>query len=77
MRLNRLREPSAANPCAMGGRCAPTLARGLLALALLSCAIASAQTLRWASQGDLQTTDPHSQNELPPTSFKIQHSKSS
>ena len=64
MRLNRLREPSAANPCAMGGWCAPTLARGLLALALLSCAVASAQTLRWASQGDLQTTDPHSQNEL-------------
>ncbi|MGJ7511541.1 ABC transporter substrate-binding protein [Variovorax sp. GT1P44] len=26
--------------------------------------IASAQTLRWASQGDPQTLDPHSQNEL-------------
>jgi peptide/nickel transport system substrate-binding protein len=25
---------------------------------------ASAQTLRWSSQGDLQTLDPHSQNEL-------------
>ena len=24
---------------------------------------ANAQTLRWASQGDLQTADPHSQNE--------------
>ena len=24
---------------------------------------ATAQTLRWASQGDLQTADPHSQNE--------------
>jgi peptide/nickel transport system substrate-binding protein len=35
-----------------------------LALALALAAAASpAQTLRWASQGDLQTTDPHSQNE--------------
>jgi peptide/nickel transport system substrate-binding protein len=33
-----------------------------LAAALLSVA-ASAQTLRWASQGDPQTMDPHSQNE--------------
>jgi peptide/nickel transport system substrate-binding protein len=33
--------------------------------AALSCAAASAsaQTLRWASQGDPQTMDPHSQNE--------------
>ena len=40
------------------------LLRGLLAgwLAVLAAA-ASAQTLRWASQGDLQTLDPHSQNE--------------
>ena len=29
-----------------------------------ACGLASAQTLRWASQGDLQTLDPHSQNEL-------------
>jgi peptide/nickel transport system substrate-binding protein len=34
-----------------------------LILAALSLA-ASAQTLRWSSQGDLQTLDPHSQNEL-------------
>jgi peptide/nickel transport system substrate-binding protein len=33
-----------------------------LALAALSAA-AAAQTLRWASQGDPQTMDPHSQNE--------------
>ncbi len=26
--------------------------------------VSSAQTLRWASQGDIQTLDPHSQNEL-------------
>ena len=31
--------------------------------ALLFAATAPAQTLRWASQGDLQTADPHSQNE--------------
>jgi len=28
------------------------------------CTPAAAQTLRWAAQGDMQTTDPHSQNEL-------------
>jgi peptide/nickel transport system substrate-binding protein len=32
--------------------------------ACLFVASASAQTLRWASQGDPQTMDPHSQNEL-------------
>ena len=32
-------------------------------LAALSLATAQAQTLRWASQGDAQTMDPHSQNE--------------
>ncbi|MBN8505914.1 MAG: ABC transporter substrate-binding protein [Burkholderiales bacterium] len=37
--------------------------KALLILALLICAAAQAQTLRWASQGDLQTADPHSQNE--------------
>ena len=31
--------------------------------ALLTCGGAQAQTLRWASQGDPQTMDPHSQNE--------------
>lgn len=37
-------------------------AMGLLALAQLAVS-AQAQTLRWASQGDPQTMDPHSQNE--------------
>ena len=32
-------------------------------LAALALAQAQAQTLRWASQGDAQTMDPHSQNE--------------
>ncbi|MCH7344214.1 ABC transporter substrate-binding protein [Pelomonas sp. CA6] len=36
---------------------------GLLALALSLATTASAQTLRWSSQGDMQTADPHSQNE--------------
>ncbi len=31
--------------------------------ALLAAGMAQAQTLRWASQGDPQTMDPHSQNE--------------
>ena len=37
----------------------------LPALLALSCCCAAsvAQTLRWASQGDPQTMDPHSQNE--------------
>lgn len=44
------------------------LGRGLLAslcvlVGLLSPLAASAQTLRWASQGDPLTMDPHSQNE--------------
>lgn len=34
-----------------------------LAALLLSASAVSAQTLRWASQGDPQTMDPHSQNE--------------
>ena len=38
--------------------------RLLATLALAACAAAApAQTLRWASQGDPQTMDPHSQNE--------------
>lgn len=41
-------------------RCLPALA---LALSLVFVAAAPAQTLRWASQGDVQTMDPHSQNE--------------
>ena len=40
------------------------LRRIILALALAGLAIqADAVTLRWANRGDLQTTDPHSQNE--------------
>ncbi|ALT78014.1 ABC transporter substrate-binding protein [Paucibacter sp. KCTC 42545] len=38
----------------------------LMALALAACSaplLLQAQTLRWASQGDPQTMDPHSQNE--------------
>ena len=37
--------------------------RWLLAAAALSAPLVHAQTLRWASQGDPQTMDPHSQNE--------------
>ena len=41
-----------------------TLIRSLLlAAAFLPLGAAQAQTLRWASQGDPQTMDPHSQNE--------------
>ncbi|HSV51024.1 MAG TPA: ABC transporter substrate-binding protein [Burkholderiaceae bacterium] len=36
----------------------------VLSTLLAMAGTASAQTLRWASQGDLQTLDPHSQNEL-------------
>ena len=32
-------------------------------VAALGAAGAQAQTLRWSSQGDPQTMDPHSQNE--------------
>jgi peptide/nickel transport system substrate-binding protein len=46
----------------------------LIALALLAAAplLAPAQTLRWASQGDMQTTDPHSQNEVMTNSLNNQ-----
>jgi peptide/nickel transport system substrate-binding protein len=40
------------------------VAAGLFVAAGLTCAAASAQTLRWSSQGDPQTMDPHAQNEL-------------
>ena len=36
----------------------------VLCLAALVSTLAPAQTLRWASQGDAQTMDPYSQNEL-------------
>jgi peptide/nickel transport system substrate-binding protein len=38
--------------------------RLVAALLVLAAGLAQAQTLRWSSQGDMQTTDPHSQNEL-------------
>ena len=40
-----------------------TLAFTLAVLAVTATAPASGKTLRWAGRGDLQTTDPHSQNE--------------
>jgi len=40
----------------------PRLA-AVLVVMLLAVAGADAKTLRWANRGDLQTTDPHSQNE--------------
>ncbi len=37
----------------------------IAAIAILSAAtIANAKTLRWSSQGDYVTADPHAQNEL-------------
>ena len=33
------------------------------AIAVLTAGVADAKTLRWAGRGDMQTTDPHSQNE--------------
>jgi peptide/nickel transport system substrate-binding protein len=41
-----------------------SLALASLLAGALSIGAAQAQTLRWASQGDAQTMDPHSQNEL-------------
>lgn len=41
-----------------------TLGGALLCLAAALALPAQAQTLRWASQGDAQTMDPYSQNEL-------------
>jgi peptide/nickel transport system substrate-binding protein len=41
-----------------------TLVTAMLAAALTSAAVAvDAATFRWAGRGDMQTTDPHSQNE--------------
>ena len=37
----------------------------LAAAALCAASVADAKTLRWASQGDALTMDPHSQNEGP------------
>ena len=36
----------------------------LISFACLYSSLSSAQTLRWSSQGDMQTADPHAQNEL-------------
>ena len=38
--------------------------RCLVAAGLLAACLAQAQTWRWATQGDVQTLDPHAQNEL-------------
>ena len=46
--------------------------RLFVALLLLAVGCASAQTLRWSSQGDMQTTDPHSQNEVMTNSLNNQ-----
>ena len=45
-------------------RAGRSLRASLLAVALCATAAVHAQTLRWASQGDPATMDPHSQNEL-------------
>jgi peptide/nickel transport system substrate-binding protein len=48
----------------MGRRSPRALATAAaLALALVAAITADAATLRWAGRGDMQTTDPHSQNE--------------
>jgi peptide/nickel transport system substrate-binding protein len=44
----------------------------LLGATLALATAAHAQTLRWASQGDAQTMDPHSQNELLTNSMNAQ-----
>jgi peptide/nickel transport system substrate-binding protein len=44
----------------------------VLILASALSGLAPAQTLRWSSQGDLQTLDPHSQNELLTNSINAQ-----
>ncbi len=48
------------------------VARWCLALCVAVAGAANAQSLRWASQGDLQTLDPHSQNELLTNSINAQ-----
>src|SRR5919197_753410 len=41
----------------------------LVAAALCVASVADAKTLRWASQGDALTLDPHAQNEGPTTAM--------
>lgn len=43
----------------------------LAAAALCTISVADAKTIRWASQGDALTLDPHSQNEGPTTAMNI------
>src|SRR3977135_1064821 len=43
--------------------CAAPLLAALAAALTLSASAVDAKTLRWAGRGDMQTTDPHSQNE--------------
>jgi peptide/nickel transport system substrate-binding protein len=45
------------------------LSAGTICLAALAANVADAKTLRWASQGDALTLDPHSQNEGPTTAM--------
>jgi peptide/nickel transport system substrate-binding protein len=46
--------------------------RVVTVLLLLAASLAQAQSLRWSSQGDMQTTDPHSQNEVMTNSLNNQ-----
>ncbi|MDR7334070.1 ABC transporter substrate-binding protein [Roseateles asaccharophilus] len=46
--------------------------RLFIALLVASTGLSQAQTLRWSSQGDMQTTDPHSQNEVMTNSLNNQ-----
>ncbi len=43
----------------------------LAAAALCTISVADAKTIRWASQGDALTLDPHAQNEGPTTAMNI------
>ncbi len=61
IRRRPLTTPIAAAPVVAAPMVAALLAAALVALA--PALPASAATLRWAGRGDLQTTDPHSQNE--------------
>ena len=46
--------------------------RAFIVMTLAWAATAPAQSLRWSSQGDMQTTDPHSQNEVMTNSLNNQ-----
>jgi len=51
---------------------APVIRAAVLTAALLAAPCADAKTLRWSSQGDILTMDPHSQNEGLNNSFSDQ-----